>query len=141
MVLDMSTFVATKVFADKVTEEVKAIDYVLLNAGVLNTEFKMGSEGFEETIQINVLSTALLALLLLPWIKQVGKGKAHLGFVTSGRHRGVGIGTEFPKKDVLVFFSKKENFPKSDGMYAVSKLLEQYVVREITKMSVGSDGR
>jgi len=38
---------------------------------------------------VNVLSTALLALLLLPWMEEKGKGKAHLGFVTSGTHRAV----------------------------------------------------
>jgi NAD(P)-dependent dehydrogenase (short-subunit alcohol dehydrogenase family) len=141
MELEMSTFAGTKLFADKVKAEVMTIDHVILNAGILNTAFKLGSEGFEETIQINVLSTALLALLLLPWMKEAGKGKAHLGFVTSGRHISVDIGTDFPKEDVLGFFSKKENWPKGDGMYAVSKLLEQYVVNEIAKMSVGPDGR
>jgi len=64
-----------------------AIDYVLLNPGLLNREFKLGEEGFEESIQVNVLSTALLALLLLPWMEEKGKGKAHLGFVTSGTNR------------------------------------------------------
>ena len=141
MELDMSTFAGTKEFADRVKAEVKTIDYLLLNAGVLNTEFKMGSEGFEETIQVNVLSTALLGLLLLPWVEEVGKGRAHLGFVTSGRHRGVDIGAHFPQENVLEHFSKKSNFPKGTEMYAVSKLLEQYAVNEIIKMSVSTDGR
>jgi NAD(P)-dependent dehydrogenase (short-subunit alcohol dehydrogenase family) len=88
MLLDMSTFVSTKDFADRVKKEVPSIDIVILNAGMLATAFKMGKEGFEESIEVNALSTALLALLLLPWLKEAGKGKAHMVFVTSGLHRG-----------------------------------------------------
>lgn len=112
---------------------------MLLNAGLLNTKFQKGKEGYEETIQVNVLSTALLGLLLLPWMKEVGRGKAHLGFVTSGLHKSVSI-DQWPQANVLEYFSKSENWPKG-GMYATSKLLEQYVVREIAKLAVGSDGK
>jgi NAD(P)-dependent dehydrogenase (short-subunit alcohol dehydrogenase family) len=139
MELDMSTLASTKEFAETVKKEVKKIDVVLLNAGVLNKGYKAGKEGFEETIQVNVLSTALLALLLLPWIKEAGGGKAHLGFVTSGTHKGVAI-DGWPKEDVLGYLSKEENWPKG-GMYGPSKLLEQYVVNEIAKLAVGSDGK
>ncbi len=89
MVLDMSTFAGVEAFANQVKKEVKEINYVCLNAGTLQVAFKLGEEGYEETIQINVLSTALLAILLLPWMKVAGKGKAHLGFVTSGLHKGM----------------------------------------------------
>jgi NAD(P)-dependent dehydrogenase (short-subunit alcohol dehydrogenase family) len=139
MELDMSTLASTKAFAERVKQEVKKIDYVLLNAGLLNPGFKQGKEGFEESIQVNVLSTALLGLLLLPWMKEAGHGKAHLGFVTSGLHRSVAI-DQWPQSDVLSHFSRAENWPKS-GMYATSKLLEQYVVREIAKLALGNDGR
>ena len=139
MKLDMSTLASTKAFADRIKSDVKKIDYVLLNAGVLNKGFKEGEEGFEEMIQVNVLSTALLGLLLLPWMKEVGGGKAHLGFVTSGTHRSVEI-NNWPKEDILGYLSKPENWPKG-GMYGPSKLLEQYVVNEIAKLAVGSDGK
>ena len=139
MELQMDTFASTKVFADKVMAELKTIDYVLLNAGVLNIKYRLGPDGYEESIQINVLSSALLGLLLLPWIKVAGEGKAHLGVVTSGRHRAVDIGGKFPQQDVLGFFNKEENFPGGQ-IYAVSKLLEQYVVNELAKLAVGPDG-
>jgi len=142
MVLDMSTLAGTKAFADKVREEVKEIDVVILNAGVFNLAFKLAAGGYEETIQVNVLSTALLGLLLLPWMKEVGKGKAHLGVVTSGVNKDVDIGGKWPQKDILRFFSKEENRPPGfNGMYGTSKLLEQYVVNELAKLAVGKDGR
>lgn len=139
MELDMSTFAGTKAFAESVKREVKEIDIVMLNAGTFNTSFKLGDEGWEETIQVNCLSTALLGLELLPWMKQLGGGVKHLGFVTSGLHRGVKIGTAdgWPQEDVLGFWSKGENWPRKPrpGMYDVSKLLEQYVANEIAKVS------
>jgi len=142
MELDMSTFASVQSFASQVEAEIKTINYVLLNAGLMNIEFLLGQEGYEEMLQVNVLSTALLALLLLPWVKEAGGGTAHLGIVTSGTHRSVPIDAEgFPKENVLKFFSEKEHFPKGRGMYAISKLFEQYVAFEVAKLAVGSDGK
>jgi len=132
----MSTLAGVKNFADRVEEEVKSMDYVLLNAGVMDRSFKMGQEGVEETLQVNVLSTALLAILLIEWLKVVGKGKAHLGFVTSGLHRGVKISSDslWPQKQIIQHFSEAANWPK-EGMYATSKLLEQYISLEVAKLA------
>ncbi|KAM3071480.1 hypothetical protein ACMFMF_007951 [Clarireedia jacksonii] len=82
MELDMSTFAGTKAFADRVTREVKEIDVVCLNAGAISAQYTVGEEGWEIMIEI-YLATTLLALLLLPWMKEAGKGDAHLGIVTS----------------------------------------------------------
>jgi NAD(P)-dependent dehydrogenase (short-subunit alcohol dehydrogenase family) len=141
MELQMDTLASTKAFADKVKAEVKTIDYVLLNAGVLHNSFQLGKEGYEDSIQVNVLSSALLGLLLMPWMKVAGKGKAHLGIVTSGRHRAVDIEGTFPQQDILGFFSKEENFPGGDSLYPISKILQQYVSNELAKLALGPDGR
>jgi NAD(P)-dependent dehydrogenase (short-subunit alcohol dehydrogenase family) len=137
MLLDMSTLTSTKAFTSQLKSEIEDIDIVLLNAGALNTTHSLSEEGYEQTIQVTVLSTALLALLLLPWMKVAGKGKAHLGFVTSGRHRTVSIDA-WPKDNVLRWLSAKENWPAS--MYATAKLLEQYVANEVAKLAIGIDG-
>lgn len=47
--------------------------------------------------------------------------------------------SKWPQKDVFEYFNQKENWP-SGGMYATSKLLEQYIVIEIAKLACGSDG-
>ena len=137
MLLDMSTLASTKTFADQLESENQEIDIILLNAGVLNTTFHLSEEGYEQTIQVTVLSTALLALLLLPWLKTAGKGRAHLAFVTSGRHRSVAI-ESWPKENVLQWLSKEENWPSS--MYATAKLLEQYVANEVAKLALNTYG-
>lgn len=75
----MSTFTSIKTFADEVKSEVQSVDYVLLNAGLTNKDFKMGEEGYEETLMVNCLGTAMLAVLLLPWMKEKGRRGAHFG--------------------------------------------------------------
>ena len=141
MELQMDTLASVREFADRLTGEKgrKKPDYVLLNAGVLNRAWREGKGGFEESIQINVLSTALLGLLLLPWLRE-GFGERRLVFVTSGTHRSVAI-DGWPREDVLGYLSRKENWPK-EGIYGTNKLLEQYVVNEIAKLvAVGSEGK
>jgi NAD(P)-dependent dehydrogenase (short-subunit alcohol dehydrogenase family) len=136
MELQMESLETTRKFVEKVRDEVESIDYVLLNAGVLNNKYKkVERDGWEESIQVNVLSSALLGLLLLPWMKIAGKGKAHLGVVTSGRHRDVDVEKVFPEKDVLEYFNKEENFPGPNS-YPYSKLMQQYVVNELAKLAV-----
>ncbi|TVY16932.1 Short-chain dehydrogenase/reductase tropG, partial [Lachnellula arida] len=136
MELDMSTFARTLAFAERVKAEVKKLDIVLLNAGIFPTSFRLSQEGWEESIQVHVLGTGLLALELLPWLKKLGGGKKHMSFVASGNHRAVKIrkADGWPQEDVLGFWSQKENFGKME-MYSVSKLLEQYVVNKIAKLS------
>jgi len=191
MELDMSTLASVAAFAGKVKEEVKSIDYVLLNAGLLNNACRVSPDGFEETLQVctiplfqslvffdlyttklshspiflekfettplesalsdldifqvNLLSTTLLALLFLPWLKSAGRGKAHLGIVGSGVHRGVDISSMagWPQKDVVKYWNEKEHWEKKggQGMYGVSKLLMQYCFWELAKLAAGKDGR
>jgi hypothetical protein len=70
-------------------------------------------------------------------MKVAGKGKAHLGFVTSGMHRTVTIDS-WPRENVLQWLSQNENWPAS--MYATAKLLEQFVANEVAKLAIGPGG-
>ena len=67
--LDMDNFQSVKSFAERVESELERLDVALLNAGVVSRTFKLSPEGWEETLQVNVLATALLALLLLPKLR------------------------------------------------------------------------
>lgn len=70
--LDLSSFDSVKAFAKRVTEQLDRLDGVIENAGVALLNFSL-TEGYESTITINVLSTFLLAVLLLPKLKQSAK--------------------------------------------------------------------
>ena len=59
--LDMESFASVREFAASVGE----LDGAVLNAGVASEDWKVTEEGWEVTLQVNVLSTALLGVLLL----------------------------------------------------------------------------
>lgn len=142
--LDMDSFGEVKKFVEGLENEVSAIDIVLLNAGCFAVDYKTSVDGWEQDLQVNVLATALLALLLLPWMRAVRQpGKVqHLGIVGSGTHTKVDIRAPgFPKKDVLKYFNEPKNFKGGQLIYALSKLLVHYAALEVAKLAVQPDGR
>ncbi|RFU24203.1 hypothetical protein B7463_g12132, partial [Scytalidium lignicola] len=114
------------------------LDMVLLNAGTgsLNWEI-MAKSGHEKTIQVNLLSPALLALELLPTLEQT----AALNGVPS-RITWVGSFVQFdhaldkkPIKacgQVLKHFDNKENFV-AQARYSDSKLLGTMFIEQLAK--------
>jgi short chain dehydrogenase len=64
--LDMLSYDSITAFAER-TKTLKRLDIVVLNAGIMKQIYELApSTSHEETIQVNFLSTALLAILLLP---------------------------------------------------------------------------
>jgi NAD(P)-dependent dehydrogenase (short-subunit alcohol dehydrogenase family) len=60
-------------FAER-AKTLDSLDIAVLNAGVMKqTHAVASSTGHEDTIQVNYLSTALVALLLLPILKDKAK--------------------------------------------------------------------
>jgi NAD(P)-dependent dehydrogenase (short-subunit alcohol dehydrogenase family) len=83
--LDLSSFDSVKAFAHKAATELGRIDAVIQNAGVAMSE-RVLAEGHNMTVTVNVLSTILLGLLLLPKLKDVAqryKFAPRLTFVSS----------------------------------------------------------
>ncbi|KIX08678.1 uncharacterized protein Z518_03335 [Rhinocladiella mackenziei CBS 650.93] len=127
----------------------RGIDYAVLNVGVINPAFVESTEGWEQTIQVNTLSTTLLGLLLLDWMKEMtynGQRPPHLVFVASRDHLDPDISrwAEYGAKEgVLRHFSSRDNWPvgKLDPNYANSKLMLMYAVEELCKQAVATDGR
>jgi NAD(P)-dependent dehydrogenase (short-subunit alcohol dehydrogenase family) len=68
--LDMESYESIVFFAKRCREELSRIDYAILNAGVLQDKFiRCERIGHEMTVQVNYLSTTLLATLLIPVLK------------------------------------------------------------------------
>ncbi|KAL8684178.1 MAG: hypothetical protein Q9224_006544 [Gallowayella concinna] len=128
--LDLSSYESVKQFASKV-ETLPRVDVVLENAGISTKEFRM-TEDNESTITTNVVSTFLLALLLLPKLRETSikfNTTPHLTVVSSEVH----YFTDFPEKDNPNIFETMNN-PKTAMMgerYEVSKLLEVFYGREL----------
>jgi NAD(P)-dependent dehydrogenase (short-subunit alcohol dehydrogenase family) len=68
--VDLSKFASVKGFVKDVSESVEQLHVVQLCAGIMTPSFRLGAEGYEAAFQVNVLSTALMALLLLPKVRE-----------------------------------------------------------------------
>jgi NAD(P)-dependent dehydrogenase (short-subunit alcohol dehydrogenase family) len=151
MILSMSTFADVKNFASELaTRFPKGIDGAVLNAGAMNVKFNQGTDGWEDTLQVNALSTFLLGLLILPLLlKRADAGaayKPHLTFISSGtawllkpEQMQVYIASEKP----LAELNAQKNFPDGIGggqnQYASSKLTLEYAVRHLAKSAALKD--
>lgn len=139
--LEMSNFASVKNFANRVNTELPRVDVALLNAGVWNRDYTKSSEGWEETLQINTLSTSLLALLLLPKLKESStlSDPTHLSIVSSQqfvRAKAESLRTDGPLLDHL---NSEERF-QGPKQYGISKLLLEYMIKTLATLVRNDDG-
>lgn len=83
--LDLASFESVRAFGHRCDAELDRLDVVVQSAGILTIEFEE-AEGYERTTTVNVISTFLLALMLLPLMRRTAKEKkvqTHLTIVTS----------------------------------------------------------
>jgi NAD(P)-dependent dehydrogenase (short-subunit alcohol dehydrogenase family) len=66
--LDLESYASVKAFAAK-AQALERLDVAVLNAGIYVFEFAMAEDN-ERTITVNVISTFLLSLLLLPKLRE-----------------------------------------------------------------------
>lgn len=116
----------------KRTQKLERIDVLLCNAAVATQRWQV-AEVNELCITVNVISTMLLAFLLLPKLKATAtqfNTRPHLTFVSSPGHYFV----DFKEKDDPAgIFAGLRNEKKADMVkrYSTSKLLAVYIVREM----------
>ncbi|KAK6358573.1 hypothetical protein TWF730_007899 [Orbilia blumenaviensis] len=136
---DQSSFESILAFARKFKEEVKSLNTVVLNAGVNNMSFVPTTDGWEPNFQINYFGAALIALELLPLLKEGQKAgvKPHLFFTSSLMHTKASISTKSLLSDdvnVLEYFASDENRPWDPSQpYAISKLLMTMFAEELAQ--------
>lgn len=138
--LEMNSFQSVMSFASRVNSELRRLDVALLNAGLWNREYTKSPEGWEETLQVNTLSTSLLALLLLPKLRESSSESdpTHLSVVSSQqfvRVKAESLRTEGP---LLEHLNSPDRF-QGPKQYGASKLLLEYVMKTVAN-SVRHDG-
>ncbi|KAF3915855.1 hypothetical protein AA313_de0201167 [Arthrobotrys entomopaga] len=120
--LDMNSYDSITAFATRVNKELTRLDIAILNAGYNSQQFKKSPQGHEEMVQVNYLSTHLLAILLLPALKS----KSPVG--VPGRMTIVSSAlaniAQLPDHKSVPLFTALDD-PEKFGMptYGVSKLL------------------
>lgn len=158
--LDLSSYQSVKQFAARATKELKRIDVLLENAGMMVTKFEITEED-ESTMTTNVVSTFLLALLMLPKLRETSQRynvTPRLTVVSSDLH----FITAFPERNANNIFealSDKETADMGDRLmhpkrspsvvslltfanrYGTTKLLEILLVRQIASRITTPDSR
>ena len=124
--LDMLSYDSIQAFARK-CETLPRLNIVIFNAGMAATKFEINpSTRHEKTFQVNYLSTALLAILLLPILKAKSPPgmPGRMTFVASA----LAWQAALPNKNSVPIFPtfddpKGWNFAASSERYAASKLM------------------
>ncbi|KAF9699653.1 hypothetical protein EKO04_002435 [Ascochyta lentis] len=138
MQLDMSSYQSILDFSAKASKELDRIDVALLNAGVARGEWEL-AEDEESTITVNVTGTFLLALSLLPKLKETAtkfNTRPNLT-ITSSEVHGWAAFEERKAPDGKIFATLSTKPEKMAGVmeerYQVSKLLEVLAIRAMVE--------
>ncbi|KAH7397774.1 hypothetical protein BKA64DRAFT_753442 [Cadophora sp. MPI-SDFR-AT-0126] len=140
--LDMCFYASIQSFARR-AETLSQIDIVILNAGVMKLAFNtVPSTGHEETIQVNYLSTILLALLFLPILKaksasNLNHEPAHLTIVNAA----LALIATFPNRTSTLLLPSCNN-PKTfsaESHYRTSKLLAHFFLWKLVDFVSADD--
>ncbi|KAK0292081.1 hypothetical protein LTR91_000075 [Friedmanniomyces endolithicus] len=135
--LDMLSYDSVRNFAKR-CESLPRLDIALLNAGYWEMDsWKVEpSTGHETTLQVNYLSTALLAFLLLPVLKRFSrKGRpSRLSIVSSG----LALASQFTNRDavpLILSFDQLEPFSITAGSerYSTTKTMECMFVWKLSQ--------
>lgn len=148
--LDMDHYSGVSQFVARVNSELPQLDIATLNAGVISKDYIVGPEGWESTLQVNVMSTELLALLLLPKLrasKTSANTISHLVIVTSEAHRWLEV-TDIPNPEpysgnILQAVNAWPTDMKTwNGLHqnAKSKLFAMYVMQSIATLVTRPNG-
>ncbi|KAF2432068.1 short-chain dehydrogenase/reductase-like protein [Tothia fuscella] len=135
--LDLSSYNSVKAFAARAST-LDRIDVLLENAGISTSKFSI-MEDNESSITVNVVSTFLLALLMMPKLKEMSKKfnkQPHLVIVSSEVH---GL-TDLPERkdpsgDIFATLNDKSKAAMS-ARYPTSKLLEVLIVRAMVEQQM-----
>lgn len=112
--LDLASHASVRAFAARAAAELERLDAVVCNAGmyVYKSGFSLAEGGDEVTITVNVVSTLLLGLLLLPKLRATSvkhDKEVVLTFTGSFVH----LMTDFPEKNNSNIFEALANEKKA----------------------------
>ncbi|PYH98451.1 putative short-chain dehydrogenase/reductase family protein [Aspergillus ellipticus CBS 707.79] len=129
--LDLNSYASVLSFADRVNKDLPRLDAVIENAGIASEVYRE-SEGHERSVTVNVISTFLLAVLLVPKLRETGKkypsGPApRLCILASEVHAW----TKFPERKADDIFAALDEGNNMAERYPTTKLLDVLLAREL----------
>lgn len=144
--LDMTDYDSIISFTQKVNNELPRLDAAILNAAVMKKQASSSKYGWEETLQVNTLSTVLLGLLLLPKMKATSSladtDTPTMQFITSALYLRQHFNTIEQQKEagglLQSYNQPKENF-NTFAQYGRSKLLMMYAIFHLASLTSGEE--
>ncbi|KAJ7453066.1 hypothetical protein B0H11DRAFT_1927217 [Mycena galericulata] len=137
-IIDLANFESVKQFASKFEQDVGRLDILVENAAVANFKFEPTTDGWETSLQVNHLSTSLLALLLLPSMVNTAVRYGtlpRLVVVSSGPHHWPTIDKSLRENpEIIKTMGDAEYCTSPGGMrrrYPITKLLNIFFVRAL----------
>ncbi len=135
--IDMASYASVQKFAARVDAELDRVDIFIANAGVATSKYSTAEDN-ETSITINVVSTILLAALVMPKLKvSAAKFETRPTFTitTSEVHGHTKFQQQWaPDGEIFATLNDKEAAEKNfTDQYPISKLLEVFGVRAIAQ--------
>lgn len=115
--LDLSSSDSVRTFARRASITLPRVDVLVSNAGVKAHKFALSEDGWESTLQTNVISTCLLAVLMLPKMRETGerfKTLPHLVVVTSDVHYVAKFAERNAKNGLMKALNGQEKFDEME---------------------------
>jgi NAD(P)-dependent dehydrogenase (short-subunit alcohol dehydrogenase family) len=135
--LDMSSYSSVYAFVDRAKAELPRLDALIANAGVAMENYCL-TEGVEETMVINVISTTLLGFLLHPKLRETAqqyKNPTHFTAVGSALYQMAKFKErEAPVGQLFESFNVRESF-NTQERYSTSKLLLHFALQQMASLS------
>ncbi|RDA94586.1 hypothetical protein CP533_2426 [Ophiocordyceps camponoti-saundersi (nom. inval.)] len=131
--LDLSSYDSVIEFSRRVSSELDRVDVVCENAGVAAGSFRI-TERDESTITTNVVSTFLLAFLILPKLKETAQRFNTRPVLTvTAIFISQHLYVDFEERNEPQIFAALSDETKADMVfrYGLSKLLQILIVREM----------
>ncbi|QSZ34550.1 hypothetical protein DSL72_006144 [Monilinia vaccinii-corymbosi] len=126
--VDLTSYASSKEFCAKVNQ-LDRLDVMLENAGLAVPKYEE-CEGMESTVVVNVMSTFLMALLVLPKLRESAAKfdiTPRLTIVASDAHEQA----RFKEQSSPSILTALKNPKLQQDRYNVSKLLEILIIREL----------
>ncbi|KXX74313.1 Retinol dehydrogenase 11 [Madurella mycetomatis] len=136
LLVDLADLASVQAFVKSLNKTTTHLDVALLNAGLANPSYRQSSAGWELAVQVNVLSTALMAVLLLPLLRAtVAASRAtmpHLTIVNSFGHMLAERQWIDVSGSPLKFANEKEGWDAKKS-YIIVKLLNMAMMKAIAR--------
>ncbi len=133
--LNMSNYESITQFSQKCAT-LPRLDFVILNAGIFKPELEINKvTGHDEVVQVNYLSTVLLAIQLLPIMDKKNSSRSRPGTITIVGSETAEWAKFKEQKEHPIFpaFENPKYFDMEDRYYT-SKLLQEMALIEICRI-------